>query len=95
METTENCLVYLAIVGQVLTRVKIPKSIIHQDSLSPELFVIALMPRKYIVQKCRSCDQFKKSLEKINHRMHNNIKILAKNEKYVETLIKISDKRNK
>ena len=69
-------------------RKKIQRGIIQGDALSPLLFIIAMMPLNLILRKCRAGYKLSKSQEKINHLMYmDDIKLFAKNEKEVETLI--------
>ena len=54
----------------------------------PSLFIIAMMPHNHILRKCSVGYKFSKSQEKINHLMYlDDIKLFAKNEKELETLI--------
>ena len=62
-----------------LVEVKIQRGTFLGDSLSPLLFVIALMPLSYILRKYPGNYKFSKSLEKMYHLMYmENIKLLAK-----------------
>ena len=73
--------------GQTLTEEKIQRSIFQEVSLSPQIFVIATMSLNYITKKCTGGYKLKKSQEKINPRMYMaDIKVLAKNEKELETM---------
>ena len=58
------------------------------DALSALLFVIAIMSLSYKLRKCISAYKPDKSKEKINHYMYiDNIKLFAKKEKELKTLI--------
>ena len=84
----ENWKVELTIGRQILAEVKIHKGIFQEDSLSLLLFVITMMPFRYKLRKGSASYKFIKSQEKKNHLMYmDNIKIFAKNEKKLETLI--------
>ena len=66
------------------TVVKIQRGIFQGDSLSPLLFVIAMMPLSHLVGYKLSKSQ------KINHLMYvDDIKLFAKNEREWETLIQV------
>ena len=71
--------------GRSLAETKIQRGIFRGDSLSPLLFIIDMMPLNHILRKCTDGYKLSRSQEKINHLM--NIKLFAKNEKELETLI--------
>ena len=48
----ENFRVQLRAEGQSLAEVKIQRGIFQGDSLSPLLFIIAMMPLNHILKKC-------------------------------------------
>ena len=84
----ENWRVQLKAGKQSLAEVKIQRGIFQGDSLSPLLFIIAMMPLNHILKKCTGGYKFTNSQEKINHLMYmDDIKIFAKNEKELETLV--------
>ena len=56
--------------GKRLVEVKIQRGLFQGDSLSPLLFVIAMMPLNYILRKCTARHKLMKLLEKINHDVH-------------------------
>ena len=61
---------------------------IFQGDALPLLFIIAMMPLKHILKKCTARRKLSKSQEKINYLMYmNDIKLFAKYEKELETLI--------
>ena len=67
---------------------KIQGSIFQRDALSSLLFVIAMMLLNHIIRKCTGRYNLTKSKEKINHLMYmDDLKLFAKNEKELETLI--------
>ena len=70
---------------------KIQRRIFQGDSLSPLLFITAMMPLNYIVRKCTAGYKLIKSQEKINHLIYiDDIKPFAKNEKELKTLIHVN-----
>ena len=71
-----------------LAETKIQRGIFQGDALSPLLFIIAMMSLKHILRKCTAEYKLCASQEKINHLMYMDvIKLFAKNEKELETLI--------
>ena len=66
--------------GKTFAGNKLPGSIYPGSSLSPQLFVILMIPLTYIIRKCNRDYKCTRSLEKINHLMYS-IKLFAKNEK--------------
>ena len=79
--------VELTAVGKSLSEVKIQRGIFQGDVSSPLLFVM-MMPLSHILGKCTAGHKLSKSQEKINHLMYmDSIKLFAKNEKELETLI--------
>ena len=86
----ENWRVELTVGRQTLAKVKIPRDNFLGDSLSPLLFIIGMMPLNYKLRKCTRVYKFTKSKEKINHLMYiDYIKVFAKNDKELDTLIQI------
>ena len=73
--------------GQSLAEAKIQIGTFQGDALSLLLFVIALMPLSHILRKSTAGYKLSKS-QKINLLMYmDEIKLFAKNEKELETLI--------
>ena len=71
-----------------LAEAKIQRGIFQGDALSPLLFIIAMMPLNHIFRKCTAGYKLRRSQEKVNHLMYmDEIKLFAKNEKGLETLI--------
>ena len=67
---------------------KIQRGVFQGDALSPLLFIMAMMPLNHILRKYTSGYKLSRSQEKINHLMYmDDIKLFAKNEKELETLI--------
>ena len=73
-----------------LAEAKIHRGIFHGDALSPLLFIIAMMPLNHILRKCTAGYKLSRLQEKVNHSMYmDGIKLFAKNETKLETLIHI------
>ena len=71
-----------------LAETKIQRGIFQGDALSPLIFIIAMMPLNHIIRKCTAGYKLSRSQKKINHVMYiDDIKLFAKNEKELETLI--------
>ena len=71
-----------------LAETKIQKCMFQGDTLSPKLFIIAMMPLNHILRKCTAGYKLSRSQEKINHLMYMEaIKLFPKNEKELETRI--------
>ena len=74
--------------GKSLAETKIQRGIVQGDALSPLLFLVAMMPLNHVLKKYTPGYKLTKSQEKIYHQMYmDDIKLLAKNEKELETLI--------
>ena len=84
----KNWRVELTTGGKSLAETKIQRGIFQGDALSPLLFVIAMMPLNHILRKCTAGYKLSRSQEKGNHLIYmDDIKLFAKNEKDLETLI--------
>ena len=71
-----------------MVETKIQRGIFQGDALLPLLFIIAMMPQDHIFRKYTARYKLSRSQEKINHLMYmDDIKLFAKNEKELETLI--------
>ena len=87
-EAMKNWKVELTARWKTLAEVKIQRGIFHGDELSSLLFVIVMMSLNHMLRKFTGSNKLPKSQEKINHRMYmNDIKLFAKNEKKMETLV--------
>ena len=87
-KTMQTWRVELTVGGRSLAETKIQRGIFQRDALSPLLFIIAMMPLNHILRKCTAWYKLSRSQEKINHLMYmDDIKLFAKNEKGLETLI--------
>ena len=87
-QTMKTWRVELTAGGRSLAETNIQRGIFQVDALSPLLFIIAMMPLNRILKKCAGGYRLSRLQEKINHLMYmDDIKLLAKNEKELETLI--------
>ena len=87
-QTMNTWRVELTAGGRSIAETKIQRGIFQGDALSPLLFIIATMPLNHILRKCTAGYKLSRSQEKINHLMYmDDIKLFAKNEKELETLI--------
>ena len=87
-KTVETWRVELTAGGRSLAETKIQRGIFSGDALPPLFFIIAMMPLNHILRKCAAGYKLSGSHEKINHLMYmDDIKLFAKNEKELETLI--------
>ena len=74
--------------GRSLAEAKIQRGIFQGDALSTLIFIIVMMPLDHILRKCTAGYKLSGSQKKINHLMYmDDIKLFAKNEKGLETLI--------
>ena len=74
--------------GGRVAETKIQRGTFQRDAQSPLLFIIAIMPLNHIFRKCTAGYKLSRLQEKINHLMYmDDIKLFAKNEKVLETLI--------
>ena len=87
-KTMQTWKVELTAGGRGLAKTKIQRGIFQGDALSPLLFIIVMMPLNHIFRKCTAGYKLSRSQEKINHLIYmDDIKLFAKNEKELETLI--------
>ena len=85
----KNWRVELTAGGKGLAETKIQRGIFQGDAQLPLLFIIAIMPLNDIHRKCTARYKLSRSQEKISHLMYmDDIKLFAKNEKELETLIR-------
>ena len=87
-QTMKTWRVELTAGGRSTAETKIQRGIFQGRALSPLLFIIAMMLLNHILRKCAAGKKLSRSQEKINHLMYmDDIKLFAKNEKELETLI--------
>ena len=73
---------------QRLGNVRIRRGIFQGDSLSPLLFVLAMIPLTLMLRKTKIFYQLKKGGEKINHLLFmDDLKLFAKNEEQIDSLV--------
>ena len=73
--------------GEVLGEVNIRRGIFQGDSLSPLLFVVALIPLSLVLRSVKPAYEFTNK-EKINHLLFmDDLKLFAKSEKGLELLV--------
>ena len=82
-KTTKTWRVELTAGERSLAEAKVQRGIFQGYALSPLLFIIAMMPLNHILRKCTARYKLRKSQKKIM----DGIKLFAKNEKELETLI--------
>ena len=73
--------------GRSLVEEKIQRDIFQGDALSPLLFIIVMMPLNHILRKCTAGYNFQIAREDQSPMYMDDIKLFAKNEKELETLI--------
>ena len=87
-QTTKTWRVELTAGGRSIAETKIQRGIFQGDALSPLLFIIAMMSLNHILRNCTAGYKLSRLQKKINHLMYmDDIKLFAKNEKELETLI--------
>ena len=64
------------------------RGIFQRDSLSPLVFVLALIPLSLILRKVKAAYEFSGSKEKINHLLFmDELKLYSRNEKGLDSLV--------
>ena len=75
---------------QPLGNVNIRRGIFQGDSLSPLLFVIALIPLSLLLKKTKIFYELGKQKEKVNHLLFmDDLKLFAKNENQLDSLVNV------
>ena len=68
--------------------VEIKRGIFQGDSLSPLVFVLALIPLSLILRKAKAAYEFSESKEKINHLLFmDDLKLYSRSEKGLDSLV--------
>ena len=71
-----------------VTEVEIKRGIFQGDSLSPLVFVLALIPLSLILRKAKAAYEFSESKEKINHLLFmDDLKLYSRSEKGLDSLV--------
>ena len=71
-----------------LGEVEIKRGIFQGDSLSPLMFVLALIPLNLILRKAKTAYEFSVSKDKINHLLfRDDLKLHSRNEKELDSLV--------
>ena len=84
----ENWKVILCSGNSELGEVKIKRGIFQGDSLSPLVFVLALILLSLILRKAKAAYEFSESKEKINHLLFmDDLKLYRRSEKGLDSLV--------
>ena len=84
----EKCRVMLYAGNSKLGKVDIKGHIFQADSLSPLVFVLALIPLSLILRKVNAAYEFSGSKEKINHLLFmDDLKLYSRSEKELDLLV--------
>ena len=71
-----------------LDEVEIKRGIFQGDSLSPLVFVLALIPLSLILRKTKAAYEFSESKENINHLLFmDDLRLYSRSEKRLDSLV--------
>ena len=89
VNSIEKCKVKICSENSELGEVEIKRGIFQGDSLSPLVFVLALIPLGLILRKTKIAFEFSESKEKINHLLFmDDLKLYSRSEKGLDSLVK-------
>ena len=90
VNSMEKCKVMLYSGNSELDEVEIKRGIFQGDSLSPLVFILALITLSLILKKAKAAYQFSESKEKINHLLFmDDLNLYSGSEKGLDSLIQI------
>ena len=88
VNSMEKCEVMLCSGNSELGEVEIKRGIFQGDSLSPLVFVLALIPLSLILRKAKAAYEFSGCKEKINRLLFmDDLKLYSRSEKGLESLV--------
>ena len=88
VNSTKKWKVMLCSGNSELGEVEIKRGIFQGDSLSPLVFVLALIPLSLILRKAKAACEFSESKEKINHLLFvDDLKLYSRSEKGLDSLV--------
>ena len=88
LNSMEKCKVMLCSGSSELCEVEIKHGIFQGDSLSPLVFVLAMIPLSLILRKAKAAYEFPESKEKINHLLFmDDLKLYSRSEKRLDSLV--------
>ena len=88
VKSMEKWKVMLCSGNSELGEVEIKRGIFQGDSLSPLVFVLALIPLSLILRKAKAAYEFSESKEKINHLLFmDDLKLYSRSEKGLDSLL--------
>ena len=90
MNSIEKWKVMLCLGNSELGEVEIKRGIFQGYSLSPLVFLLALIPLSLILRKVKTAYEFSESKEKINHLLFmDDLKLYSRSEKGFDSLVQI------
>ena len=89
VNSMEKCKVMLCSGNSELGKVEIKRGFFQGDSLSPLVFVLALIPLSLILKNAKAAYEFSESKEKINHLLFmDDLKLYSRSEKGLDSLVR-------